>query len=408
MHRLLKLPLAIVLALCTLPAWGNDQSISDPIAQRWAGLFPDPDLRTQSKQPTPSLYQTSLTVTSFTPPTTSPRLRDLAPETNQARTQGFLSSTTWLNGAFVTETEVAQNQGGAGWLQSRIPGDTSGDASQRMIRLSLTGTAGSVRYGVLSRSAGQAFLQVPDQTRREVWGEWTSDWTSFRSAFGQQWNNVIEDSTRPRLEQTYGKLGVAWKRPVWPEITLTYAHTSLNSTLEPLGIDPQRNHSHSLESALAYNGMGWNARLASTYILGNDLLRGGAEYTVRMQTFIATFHPLDTLTISPTIGYRDEVRDWSGARIHSPSASVALQYSQSPKILISAMGNYAGIRSSDGLIDTVHMGGRGRLAWDIQRSQGWTTRISLEAGYNRMTHRSTSAAGTEDISGLLRVVLATL
>ena len=142
MHRLLKLPLAIVLALCTLPAWGNDQSISDPIAQRWAGLFPDPDLRTQSKQPTPSLYQTSLTVTSFTPPTTSPRLRDLAPETNQARTQGFLSSTTWLNGAFVTETEVAQNQGGAGWLQSRIPGDTSGDASQRMIRLGLTGTAG--------------------------------------------------------------------------------------------------------------------------------------------------------------------------------------------------------------------------------------------------------------------------
>jgi hypothetical protein len=408
MHRLLTLPLVIVLALCTLPAWGNDQSISDPIAQRWAGLFLDPDLRTQSKQPTPSLYQTSLTVTSFTPPTTSPRLRDLAPETNQARTQGFLSSTTWLNGILVTETELAQNQGGAGWLQSRIPGDTSGDASQRMIRLGLTGTAGSVRYGILSRSAGQAFLQVPDQTRREVWGEWTSGWTSFRSAFGQQWNNVIEDSTRPRLEQTYGKLGVAWKRPVWPEITLTYAHTSLNSTLEPLGIDPQRNHSHSLESALAYNGMGWNARLASTYILGNDLLRGGAEYTVRMQTFIATFHPLDTLTISPTLGYRDEVRDWSGARLHSPSASVALQYSQSPKILISAMGNYAGIRSSDGLIDTLHMGGRGRLAWDIQRSQGWTTRISLEAGYNRMTHRSTSAAGTEDISGLLRVVLATL
>ena len=72
------------------------------------------------------------------------------------------------------------------------------------------------------------------------------------------------------------------------------------------------------------------------------------------------------------------------------------------------MGNYAGIRSSDGLIDTLHMGGRGKLAWDIQRSQGWTTFISFEAGYNRMTHRATSAAGTEDISGLLRVVLASL
>ena len=73
-----------------------------------------------------------------------------------------------------------------------------------------------------------------------------------------------------------------------------------------------------------------------------------------------------------------------------------------------AMGNYTGTRSTDGLIDTVHMGGKGRLVWGIQRSQGSTTLISLEAGYNRMTNRATSAAGTEDISGLLRVVLASL
>ena len=109
MYRLLTLPLVILLVLFTLPAWGNDQSMSDPIAQRWTGLFSDPDLQAQSKQATPSLYQTSLTVTSYTPPTASPRLRDLAPETNQARTQGFLSSTTWLNGILVTETELAQN-----------------------------------------------------------------------------------------------------------------------------------------------------------------------------------------------------------------------------------------------------------------------------------------------------------
>jgi hypothetical protein len=408
MHARLQLPFLLLLVLFPPPVWGGAESISDHTAQRWWGLFSDQGPHAHSTHTPSPLYQTSLTTTFYAPPVALPRLRDLAPETDQARAQGLLSSTTWLNGILVTETEVAQNHGGAGWLQSRIPGDTSSDASQRMIRLGLTGTAGSLRYGMLSRSAGQAFLSGPDQARREVWGEWTSGGTSFRSAFGQQWNNVIEDSTRPRLEQTYGKFGVAWKRPVWPEITLTYAHNSLNSTLDPLNIAPQQNHSHSLESALAYDGMGWNARLASTYILGNDLLRGGSEYTVRMQTFTATVRPLDTLTISPTLGYREEVRDWSGVRIHSPSASVALQYKQSPEILFSAMGNYAGIRSSDGLIDTVHMGGRGRLAWDIQKSRGWTTLISLEAGYNRMTHRATSATGTEDISGLLRVVLASL
>ena len=90
------------------------------------------------------------------------------------------------------------------------------------------------------------------------------------------------------------------------------------------------------------------------------------------------------------------------------SASVALQYRHSQQVLISALGNYAGTRSSDGLIDTTHVGGKGRLAWDLQQSQTWTTLISFEAGYNRMTHHVTSSAETEDISGLIRLVLAAL
>ncbi|MCI0426898.1 MAG: hypothetical protein L0Z46_02635 [Nitrospiraceae bacterium] len=408
MHTFLKLSLVLLLVLLAPSAWGGDEPVSDYVAQRWAGLFSDQGPQADSKQATPPLYQTSLTPTFFAPPVASPRLRDLAPETDQPRTQGLLSSTTWLNGTFVTETEVARSQGGAGWLQGTIPGDTRGDAAQRMVRLGLTGTAGSIRYGMLSRSAGQAFLSGPDQALREVWGEWKTGWTTLRSAIGQQWNNVAEDSTRARLEQTYGRVGLAWKRSTWPEITLTYAHNSLNSAFEPFGIAPQRSHNHTLESALAYNGMGWNARLASSYILGSDLLRGGTETTVRMQMLTAAFRPLDILTISPTLGYREEVQDWSGVRIHSPSASVALQYRQSQQVLFSAMGNYAGIRSSDGLIDTAQVGGRGRLAWDFQRSQTWTTLISLEAGYNRMTNHVMPAAGTEDISGLLRLALAAL
>ena len=408
MRIFLKLHLVLLLILPAPLAWGGDGSGSDYVAQRWAGLFSDQGPQADSKQAATPLFQFSLTPTFFAPPLASPRLRDLAPETDQPRAQGLLSSTTWLSGTFVTETEVARSQGGADWLQSRIPGDTGGDASQRMVRLGLTGTAGSMRYGMLSRSAGQAFLNGPDQVRREVWGEWKTGWTTLRSAIGEQWNNVAGDSTRSRLEQTYGRVDLAWKRPTWPVITLTYANNSLNSAIEPLGIAPQRSHNHTLGSTLAYNGMGWNARLASSYILGSDLLRGGAETTVRMQMLTAAFSPLNTLTISPTLGYREEVQDWSGVRTHSPSASVALQFRQSQQVLISAMGNYAGTRSSDGLTDTEQVGGKGRLAWDFQRSPTWTTLISLEAGYNRMTNHVTPVDGREDISGLLRFVLAAL
>lgn len=122
----------------------------------------------------------------------------------------------------------------------------------------------------------------------------------------------------------------------------------------------------------------------------------------------AVFRPLNTLTIYPTLGYREEVQDWSGVRIHSPSASVALQCRQSQRLLMSAMGNYAGTRSSDGLIDTEYVGGKGILTWDLQRSEAWTTLITLEAGYNRMTNHVTPSADTQDISGLIRLVLAAL
>jgi hypothetical protein len=263
MHTFWTLPLVLLLALLAPPAWGGDKTASDYVAQRWADCTRSGS-QTDSKQVTPPLYQTRLTPTFFAAPVASPRLRDLAPETDQPRTKGLLSSTTWLNGTFITETEVAQSLGGAGWLQSRIPGDTRGDAAQRMVRLGLTGTAGSVRYGALYRSAEQAFLNGPDLAMREVWGEWKSGSTTLRSAIGEQWNNVAGDSTRSRLGQTYGRVGLAWKRPTWPELTLTYARNSLNSALEPLGIIPRGAQPH-LESALAYNGMRWNARLAELY-----------------------------------------------------------------------------------------------------------------------------------------------
>jgi hypothetical protein len=108
------------------------------------------------------------------------------------------------------------------------------------------------------------------------------------------------------------------------------------------------------------------------------------------------------------VGYREEIQDASGTRIDGPSASLALHYKQSRQLLISAMANYASVRSSDRLVDHENVGGKGILAWDVQRSSQWTTLIAIEAGYNRVSDRVSPSAGMEDISGLVRVVLADL
>ena len=389
-------------------AWGNDDTAPEQIGHRWASLFSEQDSQTGNDQLSSPIYKASLTPTFFTPPVTSSRLKDLTPETYRARTRGLLASIAWLNGALITETEVANNVGGADWLQSENPGNTHTDASTRMVRLGLTGNAGTVRYGMLYRTAGQAFFNGPDQAMREIWGEWKRGWITLRSSIGQLWNNVAGDSTRSRIEQTYQRVSLAWNRPAWPNLALTYAQNLMSSTLDPIGVAPQQMHNNTLEAVLSYSSKNWNARFASSYIFGRDLLRNGAENNVKMEVVTASFRPLTTLTISPTLAYREEVQEWSGVRIGSPTASLALQYKQSHRLLISAMGNYTGTRSSDGLVDLENIGGKGLLSWEVQPSRTWTTSISFEAGYNRLANHITPSADTEDISGLIRLVLAGL
>lgn len=353
-------------------------------------------------------FEATFSPTFFTPPAASTRLRDLSPETDRARTEGFLASTKWLKGNLVTETEVSNSMGGTGWLQSKPAGDTRNDSSSRMVRLGLTGTKGSMRYGMTYRTAGEAFLNAPDQSLREVWGEWKQGFTTLRTSIGQAWNNVAGDSTRSRLEQTYGRVGMAWTKPTWPELSLTYAKSSLGSALDPLGITPQQTESQVVEAAIAYARPQWNARMASSYLLTSDLLRNGVETNTRIHMVTAAFRPLNTLTVQPVLAYREDTQPWSGVRTETPSGSLALHYKQSRQVLVSAVGNYASTRSSDGLTDTKSVSGKGTLAWNLQSSRTWTTLLAVEAGYNRLTNRVTSSADTEDISGILRLVLAAL
>ena len=259
-------------------------------------------------QPSGSLFQTSVSSTFALAPPVPTRLRDLAPETESPRMKGLVAKMSWLNGRFTTETEVANSYGGTNWLETRMPGDTRMNRSTQMVRLGLTGTTGTIRYGLTYRNAGQAFLNGPDQACREMWGEWKRSGIVLRSAVGQLWNNVAEDASRPRLTQTYGRMSMGLARPTWPELTLTYARNSLSSMFEPLGITPQHTQSHTLEGAVAYQSLRWNVRLASSYALTSDMLRGGAESNVRMQLLTATFRPLNTFTISPMVGYRRRFR----------------------------------------------------------------------------------------------------
>lgn len=85
-----------------------------------------------------------------------------------------------------------------------------------------------------------------------------------------------------------------------------------------------------------------------------------------------------------------------------------MNYQQSRRLGISVMGNYSAMRSSDRLIDLDNVGGKGILTWGLEPVRNWNPLLSLEAGYNLQINRLMPSPQTEDISGLLRLVLATL
>ncbi|HEX2055976.1 MAG TPA: hypothetical protein VHF07_05755 [Nitrospiraceae bacterium] len=352
------------------------------------------------------VLNTSFRTSTFIAPAAPTRLKDLVPDSQRPRTEGVVASSAWLKGQFFTEGEVANNSSNDLTAVSRI--DRREDASTRMVRFALSGSTQQFRYGANYRSAGKAFFNTPDQTVRELWGEAQWGITKFRSVVGEMWNNVDLDPSLFRTEQRYSRIGVALAQPSWPELSVTYARNSSAATIVPTGLLPERSRSNSIEGALAYSGLNWNARLASSYIVVSDELRAGAQTVALAQTISGLYRPINTLTIMPVFSYRTERQQSSGIGIQTPMASLSLQYKQSQRLLVSAMGGYTSSQSSDRTTNSESIVSRGLFAFHLDPIYGRAAMLSFEAAYTNSMNRSSPALDTEDISGLLRFLIASL
>jgi hypothetical protein len=54
------------------------------------------------------------------------------------------------------------------------------------------------------------------------------------------------------------------------------------------------------------------------------------------------------------------------------------------------------------------MGGKGMVTWQLEPVREWKPQLTVEGGYNLQVNRLMPSAQTENISGLLRFVLATM
>jgi hypothetical protein len=376
-----KVAAVAIVILIARPAWGS--------GDEW---------RMRPKPAQTSVFQANLTPIINESPLAPTSVRNLPLSTERPGVNGLLASTTWLKGAFSTETEVTANQ-------AILP---AADHSTRLTRLAVTGSAGLVRYGMRFRNAAQGFNQQTGQGVREAWGEWSIGTMALRSAIGQQWTYLQGDAAQDRAKQSYNRIDVSWKKGAWPHLAFSYAQNTANTTMDPLNFYPQKASPQSLEAAVGYSGGIWDAKLASAYGIETDLLNHGAESQIRTQTMTTSLRPIPTLTVTPSLGYRAERPEWANTRIDAPSASLTMSYRQSQRMSITAVGNYFGLRSTDKLIDLDSIGGKGIVSWELEPLRDWKPQLSLEGGYHLQVNRLMPYAQTENISGLLRLVLATM
>lgn len=385
-------------------AWGQPGGVS---RQPWAEIQPQSsDLSALDLSPVVKHFQNVLSLKSSYPatpyldtPQKHQRHNDIL-RGQEPRSLNFLATSTLFDGKLTGEGEVAYSSPALNALQG------PGDAQHRLLRFGLTGTQGTLRYGLTYRSTGKAFTTLQDQAMREVWGEWQAGITRLRSSRAEVWNNVEKDPSRPRLIQTQEKIVLTLAPATWPEISLSYSRGSSSSSHEPSGVMPQRSQVDTLESALSYTGAAWTARLASAYSLNSDRLHPGMETEGLLHSFSASYRPTTTLTLAPSLSMREDRQRWSGVRIETPTTALSLNYSPDKLVNFTAVGSYSKTHSTDGLVDSSAFNATSKVSWTFQESSPVHTTLSIEAAYRRSVDAICPTLSNENLSGLVLLQVA--
>ena len=195
---------------------------------------------------------------------------------------------------------------------------------------------------------------------------------------------------------------MALAQPTWPELSLTLARNSNDTNPLQSGLTTQRSLADTLEGAVSLTRSTWNARMASSYTLNANELQLGQDTVSYAHMLSGAFHPIEPLSITSVISYRTDVQQWTGVRTETPVAALTVHYRHSAQLMISALGGYTGIRSSDGMTDNESVNSRGIVTWSPGGSS--VTQVSFETGYTRMVTGGGSSSGmvTQDLSGLVR------
>ncbi len=125
-------------------------------------------------------------------------------------------------------------------------------------------------------------------------------------------------------------------------------------------------------------------------------MRVGGETIGLAHAISGSYRATHRVTLIPTLSIRADQQRWSGVRLETPSASLALTYTLNAMLNLTAFGSYSQTRSSDGSMDSSASKMTSVSTWSYLKTPRLRTTLSVDASYTTLLE---PAHQTEDLPG---------
>jgi hypothetical protein len=195
---------------------------------------------------------------------------------------------------------------------------------------------------------------------------------------------------------------------VWPDLDVAYRHARSDSAPQPAYVAPAHSGADTVEAGMSFSRSDWTARVLSSYAAGEELWLNGSGTRERGHTLSGSYRFTDSVTVAPSLVYREVSQGWSAARTDIPSATLSLTYAPLRDLKLATEGSYSRTLSTDRLMDRDAYQIKTEMSLTARRSSSIETTLSIDAGYQNSKDRLSASGPLEDVSGFLRLRISGL
>jgi hypothetical protein len=319
-------------------------------------------------------------------------------------------------------TLSARPDGGLGFGPATAPGTAFGlglDDPEEPVSLGFKGELGGLGLegGAEYRSVGKRLERVvagpasqKDREGTEVWLAQRLGLLRLKLSQSDLSDNVDRDPALPRTSRTQTAVSAQLAPRAWPVFGLTYATGDSERTWltgEGRTRTIERQTFDSVAGSAYYGGPGFDLSGTSTYSYSRDPARRDRDMTSLYHDLSVTLRPINTITVTPSVGSGVDRYDWASTSYQSDSASLLLTYTPTAsRWSLWTLGAYTASSSSDRTVDGRTMSVTGGLAYGLGKILGGRASISVEAGYDHYVDGIYPESSTRGAFGLVLMRVA--